>query len=75
MGKKVVDARNDAKGNISHVKLEGNQGWTDLSTAIRMADRKQIENVHVVRPRDAKTHIRTNPDSREGNNLDKLAED
>jgi hypothetical protein len=75
MGKKVIDAKNDAKGNISHVKLSGNQGWTPLDAAIRMADRGQIDKVHVVRPADAKTHIRTNPDSRVGNNLDTLAED
>lgn len=75
MVKKVVDARNDSKGNISHIKLSGNKGWTDLPTAIRMADRKEILGVHVVRPRDAKVHIRTNADGRDGNNLDKLAED
>lgn len=75
MSKKVTDARNDAKGNISHVKLSGNQGWTDLDTAIRMADRGQIDNVHVVRRENAKTHIRTNADGRERNNLDYLAED
>jgi len=75
MAKRPIDAKNDAKGNIAAVKLSGNQGWTDLQTAIRMADRGQIEGVHVVRREGAKTHIRTNPDGREGNNLDHLAED
>ena len=75
MTKRVQDAKNDAKGNIAAVKLSGNQGWTPLDAAIRMADRGQIENVHVVRRENAKTHIRTNPDGRERNNLDYLAED
>lgn len=75
MSKRVVDARNDQKGNISHVKLSGNKSWTDIDTAIRMVGRGQIDDVHVVRPVHAKVHIRTNPDGRERNNLDYLADD
>ena len=75
MAKRPIDARNDAKGNISHIKLSGNSTWTPLDAAIRMADRGQIDGVHVVRPSDAKVHIRTNPDGKSGNNLDTLAEE
>lgn len=75
MSKRPIDAKNDAKGNISHIKLSGNAGWTDLDTAIRMADRGQIDGVHVVRPANAKVHIRTNADGKAGNNLDTLADD
>ena len=74
MAKRPVDAKNDANGNISHIKLSGNSSWTDLNTAIRMADRGQIDGVHVVRPIDAKVHIRTHADGKSANNLDTLAE-
>ena len=47
MPKKGKDAFADEKGNITAVLLEGNKTPTPLTTAIRMAGRDQIKNVHV----------------------------
>ena len=74
-GRKVVDARNASDHTVSHVKLDGNKNWTSVDTAIRMADRGELNNAHAVRRANAKPHLRTNPDGRERNNLDYLAED
>ena len=73
--RKVVDAKADAKGNITHVLVEGNQRYTPLETAMRMADNGDLSNVHSVRPKDAKAHLRTNPDNKRSNNLDDMAGD
>ncbi len=73
--RKIVDARADSKGNISHVKLQGNQNFTSVERAIPMADRGYIANAHVVRRAGAVTHLRTNPDARRANNLDDMAGD
>ena len=75
MTKKIIDAKNAPDGTIASVRLSGNAGWTPAETAIRMADRGQIENAHTVRRANAKPHLRTNPDGKERNNLDYLAED
>lgn len=76
MSKKViVDAKADKDGDITHVKFKGNQNYTPVETAIPIADRGEIENTHVVRRSGAKTHLRTNPDSTKGNNLDTMAGD
>lgn len=75
MSKKIVDAKNDSKGNVKEVLLAGNKTFTPLETAIRMADRGQIANAHVVRRENAATHLRTNPDGSRQNNLDEMAED
>lgn len=76
MGKKVIDAKQDSKGNIAAVKLSGNNSFTPVETAMNMADRGQIDNAHSVRPKGgAKPHLRTSPDSRKGNNLDEMAKD
>jgi hypothetical protein len=76
MGKKVVDAKQDSNGNITAVKLTGNSSYTPLDTAMKMADRGQIDNAHSVRPKSgAKPHLRTNPDAHKGNNLDEMAQD
>lgn len=74
-GRRVVDARADSKGNITHVRIEGNQRFTPLDAAMRMADRGELSNAHSVRPTRAKDHLRTNPDSRTSNNLDDMAGD
>ncbi len=37
MSRRIVDARADSKGNISHVRLDGNQRFTPVATAIPMA--------------------------------------
>ncbi|EGQ9186083.1 hypothetical protein BBM40_22580 [Vibrio parahaemolyticus] len=73
MTKKIIDAKQDSKGNITQVRFEGNSGFTSLDTAMRMADRGQIENAHTVRAKDKKPHLRTNPDRTKGNNLDEMA--
>lgn len=73
--RKVVGARADSDGDISHVLLDGNQRYTPVSQAIPMADRGEIEDVHVVRPRDKKPHLRTNPNSTTCDNLDDMAGD
>lgn len=73
--RKIVDARADSDGDITHVKFAGNQRFTSVETAIPMADRGEIENVHVVRRSGAKTHLRTDPDGRKSNNLDDMAGD
>lgn len=73
--RRIVDARADSEGDITHVRFEGNQRFTSVVTAIPMADRGEIENTHVVRRSNAKTHLRTNADGAKGNNLDTLAGD
>ncbi|UTP38990.1 DUF3892 domain-containing protein [Phenylobacterium sp. LH3H17] len=75
MAKKIIDAKNDSKGNVKAVLLEGNKTFTDKEAAIRMADRNQISNAHVVRRENATPHLRTNPDGSRRNNLDEMAED
>lgn len=74
-GRKVVDARADKKGNVTHVLIDGNQRFTPLETAMRIADQGGLSNAHSVRPSNAKDHLRTNPDSRTSNNLDDMAGD
>ncbi len=72
--RKIVDARADEKGNITQVKIEGNQNFTPLDTAMDMADAGKIKAV-TVRPANAKKHLRTLPDSKKSNNLDDFAGD
>lgn len=72
--KKIVDAKADQKGNITHVKLEGNQNFTPLETAIKLAKQGKVDVV-VVTPSNAKEHLRTRPDGRTSNNLDDMADD
>ena len=71
----IVDARDDDEGDITHVRFKGNSNFTSVAQAIPMADRNEIENAHVVRRRNAKAHLRTNPDNSTGNNLDTMAND
>lgn len=74
MVKKVIDARQDSKGNITAVKLKGNKFYTPVQTAMRMADKGQIDNAHSVHPTNGtKAHLRTNPDNSSNNNLDEMA--
>jgi hypothetical protein len=75
MARKIVDARADSEGDITHVRLEGNSRFTSVERAIPMADRGDISNAHVVRRSNAKTHLRTNADGRKSNNLDDMAGD
>ncbi|TMO02912.1 DUF3892 domain-containing protein [Pseudoalteromonas sp. S558] len=71
-GKKIVDAKNDSKGNVNAIKLEGNSSFTPLATAIKMTERGQI-NAVVVKPKNGNEYIRTKPDGKKKNNLDNLA--
>ena len=74
MSKRVVGAKEDSKGNITAVKLSGNKSYTPVETAIKMADKGQIDNAHAVHPKNGtKDYLRTNPDNKTGNNLDELA--
>ncbi|MGC6331467.1 DUF3892 domain-containing protein [Rhizorhabdus sp. FW153] len=72
--RKIVDARNNADGTVSHVRLDGNVNFTPVARAITMADRGEISNAHTVRRANAKLHLRTNADGQERNNLDYLAD-
>lgn len=73
--KRIVDARADREGDITHVRFDGNTRFTPVERAIPMADRGAVENAHVVRRSNAKPHLRTNPDARKANNLDDMAGD
>jgi len=73
--RKIVDAKADAKGNITHVKLAGNVNFTPVSVAIPMADRGEIKDTKVIRAPDKNTHLRTKADGEIKNNLDDMAGD
>lgn len=74
--RKIIDARADKDGDITHVLLEGNTNFTSVKTAIPMAERGELKNTHVVHPTDGrKAHLRTNADSIKRNNLDNMAGD
>ena len=75
MPKKIVDAKMDYDGDITAVRFEGNLGFTPLDTAIRMADKGQIENAHVSHTGDGRPYLRTNPNGEEQDNLDFMAGD
>jgi len=72
--RKIVDARKDSKGNIEAVKIEGNQNFTPIETAIRMTEQGKVDAV-VVNPKDGDKYLRTRPDDKTGNNLDDMAGD
>ena len=73
VGKRVVGAKKNKKGNIVAVRLEGNSTFTDVETAKKMADRREITNAHTAHRRDGSSYLRTNPDDKKGNNLDDMA--
>jgi hypothetical protein len=73
--RRVVDAKSNNEGDITHVKIEGNQGWTPLERATKMADQGKLENVHSVTKPDGDKYLRSNPDSKTTNNLDEMAKD
>lgn len=70
--RKIKDAKNGSKGNISAVRLDGNSTFISLETAIKMAEQGKVDVV-VVNQSNGKQHIRTRPDQKKGNNLDELA--
>ncbi len=73
--RKIVDARADSEGDISHVLFEGNTNFTPVEQAIPIAERGDVENAHVVHAGDKKVHLRTNPNNKTGDNLDDMAGD
>lgn len=42
--RKIVGARADGDGDITHIQFEGNQRFTSVERAIPMADRGEIEH-------------------------------
>ncbi len=75
MEKKIIDARADSEGDITSVRFRGNAGFTPIRQAIRMADRGEVESAHAVLPRCENSYLRSNPDSKKGNDLDEMAGD
>ena len=73
--KRITDAKSDKKGRTESVQLSGNKTHTDIETAKRMAERGDIEGAHVVKPKKGDSYLRTNPDSKRGNNIDELSGD
>ncbi len=73
--RKVVDARQDNEGNIVQVKIQGNQKFTPVETAIEMAKRGELANAHAVKKQAGGEYLRTNPDGKTKNNLDEMAKD
>lgn len=73
--RKIVDARADSEGDITHVLFQGNRRFTSVERAIPIVDRGGVENTHVVRARDKKVHLRTNPNGFVRDNLDDMAGD
>jgi hypothetical protein len=73
--KKIVDARQDKSGNISHVQFAGNQKFTPVETAIGMAEQNKIKNAHAVTRKDGSQFLRSNPNNKSRDNLDEMAQD
>lgn len=74
MGKLIVGAKADRDGDITAVLFKGNQTFTPVETAIKMAERGQIDNAHAVHAKSG-PYLRSNPDDKKGNNLDEMAGD
>jgi hypothetical protein len=72
--KKIVDARQDKGGTISHVQFAGNQSFTPVEKAIGMAEQGKIENAHTVTRKDGSQFLRSNPNRKSGDNLDEMAQ-
>lgn len=66
--RKVVDAKSDKNGTITHIKLEGNKHFTSKEKIIEMAKKDKVDLVLV-----NDNHVRTRPDKRKGNNLNEMA--
>lgn len=73
MTKKIVDAKEDKKGNIKSVKFKGNKTFTKVEKAIDMAKAGKIEDVNVSTTKNGKEYIRKNPNDSTDDNLDTLA--
>lgn len=75
MTKIIVDAKSDSNGVTTSVRFKGNAGFTPVETAIRLVEQGKVQGAHVVRPKNANPYIRSNPDSKKSNNIDKLCGD
>ncbi|QQS40009.1 MAG: DUF3892 domain-containing protein [Acidobacteriota bacterium] len=73
--KRVVDAKADSEGDITHVKLEGNKSFTPIERAIEMTKRGEIDAVAVKGTKNRKAHLRSRPNKKKADNLDTLAGD
>jgi hypothetical protein len=73
--KKITDAKADSEGDITHVKIQGNQRFTPMKTAIKQAKRGEIDAVPVKATKTTKEHLRSRPNSKESDNLDDMAGD
>ena len=73
--KKIIDARGDEDGDITHVKFRGNSSFTSVERAIPMAKRGEIEDVHVSKTGAGKEYLRTNPNKSKQDNLDTMVGD
>jgi hypothetical protein len=74
MVRKIVDARADKDGVITHVRFEGNQRDTAVSRAVPIVEREKTPNAHVVHPNDGRpAFLLKNPDGKKCNNLDEMA--
>lgn len=73
--KRIIDAKADSDGDITHVKFNGNKNFTPVERAIKMAERGDIANAHAVHPTGRDPYLRTNPDGNKRNNLDDMAGD
>ena len=70
--RKIVAARKDNNVKITRVRFAGNTHFTEIETAIRMAERREIENIHLVHGKTG-DFIRSNPDKKKKNNLSEMA--
>lgn len=73
MPKKIIDARADITGKITHIKCEGNKNFIPIKIAIRMTKNGAFSNIHVVKNKNGTTYLRSNPDHSKNNNLDEMA--
>lgn len=73
MTKKIIESvDHDKDGDTEFVKFKGNTRRTSNKKAIEMAERDEIEGVHVSKTKDGKKYLRSNPDGKKKNNLDNL---
>lgn len=73
--RRIVDAVSGKNGATVKVKLSGNTGYTPADTAVRMAERGQIAGAHAVHSQGGSPYLRSNPDGRAGNNIDRMCGD
>lgn len=71
--KKIINAIEDENKVITAVKFKGNTTFTDIKTAINMAENKQIADIVVVTAADGTKHLRSTPDGKKSNNLGEMA--